>query len=70
MLKTAFLFDYWKEFNLTQYRHKEIAENKQRKCNLFLAKLWLGKKTMAKQAKVLNNVELIEGYSPMPLWAR
>lgn len=37
---------------------KEVAEIKQRKHNLAIAKLWFGKKNMAKQAKVLNNNEI------------
>ena len=57
-LKTAYPIDYWKEFNLTQYWHKEVADTNKRKHNLAIAKLWLGKKTMAKQAKVLNNAEI------------
>ena len=36
----------------------EVAKNKQRKHNLAIAKLWLKEKTMAKQAKVLNNMEI------------
>jgi integrase/recombinase XerD len=43
---------------LTQYWHKEVAERNKRKHTLAIAKLWLGKKTMAKQAKVLNNTEV------------
>jgi integrase/recombinase XerD len=38
--------------------HKEVAERNKRKHTLAIAKLWLGKKTMAKQAKVLNNIEV------------
>lgn len=38
--------------------HKEVAENKQRKHNLAIAKLWLKEKTMAKQAKVLSSSEI------------
>jgi integrase/recombinase XerD len=38
--------------------HKKVAENKQRKHTLAIAKLWLGRKTMAKQAKVLNSCEI------------
>jgi integrase/recombinase XerD len=37
---------------------KEVAENKQRKHTMAIAKLWLGQKTMAKQAKTLNQQEL------------
>ena len=40
------------------YWHKEVAERNKRKHNLAIGKLWLGKKTMAKQAKVLNNTEV------------
>jgi integrase/recombinase XerD len=43
---------------LIQDWHKEVAEINKRKHNLAIAKLWLGKKTMAKQAKVLNNTEV------------
>ena len=43
---------------MTQQWHKEVAENKQRNYIKRLAKLWLGKKTMAKQAKVLNSTEI------------
>jgi integrase/recombinase XerD len=37
---------------------KEVGKNKQRKHTLAIAKLWLGKKTMAKQAKTLNKEEI------------
>lgn len=37
---------------------KEVAEKKQRKQNLAIAKLYLGKKAMAKQAKTLTQVEI------------
>lgn len=37
---------------------KEVAQNKQRKHNLAIAKLYLGEKTMAKQAKTLNQQEI------------
>lgn len=50
--------DSWKDLNLTQYWHKEVAENKQRKHNLAIAKLYLGNNTMAKQAKTLTQTEL------------
>jgi integrase/recombinase XerD len=43
---------------LAQEWHKEVAERNKRKHTLAIAKLWLGKKTMAKQAKVLNNTEV------------
>ena len=38
--------------------HKEVVERNIRKHTLAIAKLWLGKKTMAKQAKILNNTEV------------
>ena len=38
--------------------HKEVAERNKRKHTLAIAKLWLGKETMAKQAKVLNTTEV------------
>jgi integrase/recombinase XerD len=37
---------------------KKIVQNKQRKHTVAIAKLWLGKKTMAKQAKTLTQQEL------------
>jgi len=43
---------------MTTNRQKEVAEIKQRKHTLAIAKLWLGHKTMAKQAKTLNQQEL------------
>ncbi len=43
---------------MTTNTQKEVAENKQRKHTMAIAKLWLGKKTMAKQAKTLNHQEL------------
>ena len=38
--------------------NKEVGKNKQRKHNLAIANLYFGKNTMAKQAKVLNNLEI------------
>jgi integrase/recombinase XerD len=38
--------------------HKSVALRNKRKNNLAIAKLWLGKDTMAKQAKTLTQVEL------------
>lgn len=43
---------------MTTFGQKEVGKNKQRKHTLAIAKLWLGKKTMAKQAKTLNQQEL------------
>ena len=43
---------------MTQDWHKEVAERNIRKHTLAIAKLWLGKKTMAKQAKTLTQTEL------------
>jgi len=43
---------------MTTNWQKEVGKNKQRKHTLAIAKLWLGKKTMAKQAKTLNQEEL------------
>jgi integrase/recombinase XerD len=43
---------------MTVFWQKEVGKNKQRKQTLALAKLWLGKETMAKQAKTLNQNEL------------
>ena len=52
------LIDYWKEFTLLTNWHKSVAERNKRKNNVAIAKLWLGKETMAKQAKVLNSTEI------------
>jgi integrase/recombinase XerD len=43
---------------LTNIWHKEVGKNKQRKQTVAIAKLWLGKDTMAKQAKTLNQNEI------------
>ena len=43
---------------MTASWHKEVGKNKQRKHTLAIAKLWLGKDTMAKQAKTLNQNEI------------
>ena len=43
------MINFWK---------KEVAQKEQRKQNIAIAKLWLGKKTMAKQARTLNQNEL------------
>jgi integrase/recombinase XerD len=37
---------------------KEVAQSKQRKHTVAIAKLWLGRKAMAKQAKTLTQVEI------------
>ena len=43
---------------MTTNWQKEVGKDKQRKHTLAIAKLWLGKKTMAKQAKVLSASEI------------
>jgi len=43
---------------MTAFWHKEVGKNKQRKQTVAIAKLWLGKDTMAKQAKTLNQNEI------------
>ena len=43
---------------MTNDWQKEVAQNKQRKHNLAIAKLYLGDRAMAKQAKTLNHQEL------------
>jgi integrase/recombinase XerD len=43
---------------LTRYRQKEVGILDVRKHTIDIAKLWLGKKTMSKQAKTLNQQEL------------
>lgn len=43
---------------MTSYTHETVAERNKRKNNVAIAKLWLGKETMAKQAKVLNSTEI------------
>ncbi len=41
-----------------EFWQKKVVQNKQRKHTVAIAKLWLGKKTMAKQAKTLTQQEL------------
>jgi integrase/recombinase XerD len=50
---------------LIQDWQKEVAERNKRKHTLAIAKLWLGKETMAKQAKTLNQNEIhkVLGYT-------
>ena len=43
---------------MTTNWQKSVGKDKQRKHTLAIEKLWLGKKTMAKQAKTLNQQEL------------
>jgi len=43
---------------MTTNRQKEVGIDKQRKHTLAIAKLYLGRKTMAKQAKTLTQQEL------------
>ena len=43
---------------MTNFWNKKVAENKQRKYIKDIAKLWLGKETMSKQAKTLSNDEI------------
>ena len=43
---------------MTASWYKEVGKNKQRKQTVAIAKLWLGKDTMAKQAKTLNQNEI------------
>ena len=43
---------------MTNFWQKEVGKNKQRKQHIAIANLYLGKKTMAKQAKTLNQNEL------------
>jgi len=43
---------------MTAFWQKEVGKNKQRKQHIAIANLYLGKKTMAKQAKTLNQNEL------------
>ena len=42
---------------------KEVVQTKQRKHTLAIAKLWLGKKTMAKQALIKQDGTIIEALS-------
>jgi integrase/recombinase XerD len=57
--KPTYLIDYWKELNLTAYKHETVAERYKRKYIKRLANIWLKKeKVMAKQAKVLNSTEI------------
>ena len=43
---------------MTNFWQKEVGKNNQRKQHIAIAKLYLGKKTMAKQAKTLTQVEI------------
>lgn len=43
---------------MTNFWNKEVGKNKQRKYIKDIAKLWLGKETMSKQAKTLTNDEI------------
>ena len=43
---------------MTNFWNKKVAENKQRKYIKDIATIWLGKETMSKQAKTLNNDEI------------
>ena len=43
---------------MTYFWQKEVGKKKQRKHTVAIAKLWLGKKTMAKQAKTLTQAEI------------
>lgn len=54
----AYLIDYWKKTHMNRFWQKEVGKSNIRKHTLAIAKLWLGKKTMAKQAKTLNQNEL------------
>ena len=56
--ETAYLVDLWKDFNLTEYWHKEVAEIKQRKHTNDIENITNELETMSKQAKTLNQQEL------------
>ena len=43
---------------MTNFWQKEVGKNNQRKQHIAIAKLYLGKKTMAKQAKTLTQAEI------------
>ena len=43
---------------MTNFWNKKVAENKQRKYIKDIAKLWLGRKAVSKQAKTLTNEEI------------
>lgn len=58
VFKTAYLIDSWKEFTLLSKQHLEVGIRNKRKYIKDIAKLWLGKETMSKQAKTLNAIEL------------
>ena len=51
-------FDYWKDFNLTNFFQNEVGKYNKRKQHIAIARLYLGKKAMAKQAKTLTQTEL------------
>lgn len=58
VLKTAYLIDYWKDFTLYSKQQIEVGIRNKRKYIKDIAKLWLGKETMSKQAKTVNQAEL------------
>ena len=53
----AYLIDFRKNLHMTAFRQKEVGKNNQRNQTIAIAKLYLGKKTMAKQAKTLTATE-------------
>jgi integrase/recombinase XerD len=54
----AYLAELWKEYKLMKSCYEKVAQNKQRKYIKDIAKLWLGKETMSKQAKTLTQQEI------------
>ena len=54
----AYLIDYWKDSNLSHNSLKKVGKLIVRKHTYDIAKLWLGKETMSKQAKTLTQVEI------------
>jgi integrase/recombinase XerD len=55
---SRYLIEFWKDFSMAQTPHKSVVRNKQRMYAVNIAKLWLGKSAMPKQAKTFTEQEL------------
>jgi integrase/recombinase XerD len=55
---SRYLIESWKDFGMVQNPQISVVHNKQRMYAVSIAKLWLGKSTMPKQAKTLTEQEL------------
>jgi integrase/recombinase XerD len=55
---SGYLIEFWKDFRMAQNPQVSVVHNKQRMYAVSIAKLWLGKSAMPKQAKTLTDHEL------------